>query len=352
MNYQKALENFNWDANPFSFKIIPEFFVGYVNDVSRIKRGLSNGTKFSVLIGPTGSGKTTLMMSLIKEFQKDKIIYISKPPKNPEDWINILKGISKPGFLSSIFSRGNGVDLYGLSGYVNEKTKNQRIFLFVDECHEASIESLEWLRTLTDQIDNLHIVLAGLPVLETMLKNNLETFIRRITTRIELTNLTKSETRELIKKRIEGMGGDDTKPFTQDAIDFIYEKTGGFPREILRACNELLEKAIEKNITTLDIDFLKETSEPETRVSLETINSLPDRQKMIMETLAANGELTPSEVISKLETDEYKDKENAVRSVNNLLRRLMNDKFVERNKIGKSYKYRVAGKFQTMMVSA
>lgn len=352
MNYQKALKNFNWSANPFSFKIIPELFVGYIDDVRRIKTGLCNGTKFSVLLGPTGSGKTTLMMSLIKEFKKEKIIYISKPPKKSEDWVSILKEVSKPGFFSSIFSRGNNVNIYGLSDYVNEKIKNEKVFLFVDECHEASIESLEWLRTLTDQIDNLHIVLAGLPVFETMLKSNLETFMRRITTRIELTNLTKSETRELIKKRIESMGGDDTKPFTQDAIDLIYEKTGGFPREILRACNELLEKAIEKNITTIDMDFLKETGEPESRVSLETINCLPDRQRMIMETLAASGELTPSEVITKLETDEYKDKENAVRSVNNLLRRLMNDKFVERNKIGKSYKYKVAGKFQTMMVNA
>ena len=50
--------------------------------------------------------------------------------------------------------------------------------------------------------------------------------------------------------------------------------------------------------------------------------------------------------------EEYKDKENAVRSVNNLLRRLMNDGIVERKKTGKSYKYRVSGKLQTVMVDA
>jgi len=351
MNYQRALENFKWHSNPFSFNIIPELFVGYSGDINRIKNGLNNGTKFSMLLGPTGSGKTTLIMSLMKRFSRERVIYIPKPPKNPRDWSSILKKATKKGFLASIFSRGGDVDLYNLSEYVNKKTSG-KVLLFVDECHEASIESLEWLRTLTDQIDNLYIVLAGLPVFETILKNRLETFMRRITTRIELTNLTKSETRELIKKRIESTGGDDIKPFTQDTIDFIYEKTGGFPREILRTCNDIIEKAIEKDITTIDTDFLKESSEPEMRVSLETINSLPERQKMIMETLSANGELTPSEIIAKLDIEEYKDKENAVRSVNNLLRRLMNDRFVERNRVGKSYKYRVAGKFQTMLVNA
>ena len=37
---QKTMENFNWMENPFSFKIMPELFVGYNNDVSRITSGI------------------------------------------------------------------------------------------------------------------------------------------------------------------------------------------------------------------------------------------------------------------------------------------------------------------------
>jgi len=319
-----------------------------------ITNSLYNGDKASLLLGPTGSGKTTLLKSLINKFNENEysLIYLPKPPKDPEDWIKIFDNIIKPGFLKSLLSRKGTNNLYDLHEYVNKKLKNKKCILLVDECHEASLDSLEWLRTFMDQIDNISVLLAGLPVLETILRDNLETFMRRINTRVELTNLTKSETRELIKKRVESIGGDDTKPFTYDTIEYIYERTGGFPREVIKFCNDLIMKAADKNITMIDLEFIKDSQTPEARISLETINELPERQRLILETLSKIGESTPSEIISNLKLEEYKDRENAVRSVNNLLRRLMTEGLIERKRRGKTYKYRVSSKFQTLMVNA
>jgi type II secretory pathway predicted ATPase ExeA len=353
MDSEKTVKMFNWESNPFTFKILPDFFVGYSKEVNTLYNGMENGNKTSLLLGPTGSGKTTLIKHIITKFEKYKnILYLPKPPKNPDDWITVFSSFTRQGFLHALFHRNNNISLYELSDHMNKKLKDQKLFLFVDECHEASIDSLEWLRTLTDHVDNLYVMLAGLPVFEAIIRENLETFTRRISTKIELTNLTKAETRELIKKRIEGCGGEDIRPFSQNTIDFIYERTGGFPREIIRLCNELAQKALEKNISIIDIDFLQEVSAPEERISLENINQLPERQRLILETLARKGELTPSEVIANLDIEEYKDKDNAVRSVNNLLKRLMSERLVERRRIGKTYKYRVSAKFHTMLVSA
>ncbi len=225
--------------------------------------------------------------------------------------------------------------------------------MLLDEGHEATLETLEWLRTLTDQIDNLSIVIAGLPVLDQMLNENLETFIRRVSTRIELTNLTKSETRELVKKRIEWVGGNDIKPFTSETIQVIYEKTGGFPREVIKVCNNLVQKAIERNISTVDPNFLEEIqTEMPRRVSLGSVNNLPSRQKHVLELLNKHKELTPSEVVSNIEMDSYKDKENAIRSVNNILKRLLKDGLVSRNRRGKTFQYKLSDKVKTMMVNA
>ena len=351
---ENGLGVFKWAENPFSFKIIPELFVGYTNEANEIINGLQNGDKFSILLGPTGSGKTTLIKYLINRMDnKDgyKIIYLAKPPKNPEDWILVFGGIIRPGFFSSILNRKK-ITLYELGEAVKNKLGKEKCILFVDECHEASIESLEWLRTLTDQIDNLVILLAGLPVTESVLKANLETFVRRLTTRVELTNLTKYETRELIKKRIESVGGNDIRPFTEGTIEMIYEITAGFPREILRMCNDLTKKAAEKNITTIDSNFLAEAKEPARRISIETIHELPERQKLILEALSKIGEATPSEIIRHMKHDDYKNHDNAIRAVNNLLVRLMKEKLVERKRIGKTYKYKVSAKFQTLMVNA
>jgi len=352
MNNDKIKKLFGWNHNPFTFNIMPELFVGYEKEADKIMNGLENGYKFSLLLGPTGSGKTTLIKFLVEKFSNERnVIYLSKPPKNPEDWVTIFENITRPRF-SLFFSRNNGVNLYNLSDRINKKLRNSRCILFIDECHEASMDSLEWLRTLTDHVDSLLVVMAGLPVFDNILKNNLETFMRRVNIRIELTNLTKSETREMIKKRIEYMGGDDIKPFTQDSLNYIYEKTGGFPREIIRVCNDLAQAAVDRNISIIDSDFLKESVSPDERISLDKITTLPERQRLILETLTQHGELTPTEIIQKLETDDYKDRENAVRSVNNLLRRLMKEKLVERKRYGKAYLYTISERYKTLLVDA
>ena len=344
---------FGWEDNPFTFNIMPELFVGYSREVDGILHSVNMGNKFSLLLGPTGSGKTTMLMMLIDKFQNyEHVIYIPKPPKEPSDWVRVFNRFTKQGFLKSLLSRGNDITLYTLSETLSRKLNGSKCVLFVDEAHESSVESLEWLRTITDQTDGLSIVLAGLPVFEGMLKGKLETFLRRINTKVELSTLTKSETRELVKKRIESKGGEDIRPFTSESMEYIYERTGGFPREVLRHCNEMSQKAVKKGITTIDLDFLKEIETPESRVSLETISELPERQRTVLEALAENGELTPSEIIKNVKLENYKDNENAVRSVNNLLRRLMNEKLVERSKRGKTYKYRVSGKYQSLVVKA
>jgi type II secretory pathway predicted ATPase ExeA len=348
MDYERQLKAFNWDSNPFTFQITPSIFVGYSNELNEMETGLKSGNKFSLLLGPTGSGKTTMLKFLEQRFQDARIIYISKPPRDAQDWVTVFEKITKSRFSF----RKKSINLYNLNEHIKKGLKGRKLLLFVDECHEASMESLEWLRSLTDHVDSLSVILAGLPVFESTMKSNLETFMRRVGTKIELGNLSKSETREFIKRRIELVGGDDVRPFSHNIIDYVYERTGGFPREVLRVCNELSLKALEKNITTVDLDFLRETNAPEARLSRDKISSLPERQRLIIETLAKHGELTPAQIISNLDIDEYKDRENGVRSVNNVLRRLMKEKLVERKKSGKAYTYKVSERFQTLLVQA
>ena len=346
MDYAMQIRNFNWNSNPFTFQITPSIFIGYRREVDEVLTGLQSGNKFSLVLGPTGSGKTTMLKSLEQRFQGTKIIYISKPPKDPKDWVSVFEKITK----RRLFKRQ--INLYNLGEQVNKSLRGSKLMLFVDECHEASTESLEWLRALADQIDGLSVVMAGLPVFESSVKSSLETFMRRVGTKVEIGSLTRSETRELMKRRIETAGGDDIRPFSHNMVDYVYERTGGFPREVIRVCNELSLKAMERGITTIDMDFLMEAGAAEAKLSTEKLMSLPERQKLLIEVLAKHEELTPSQIISKMESDEYKDAENGVRSVNNILRRLMKERIVERKKRGKSYAYVLSEKYQTLLVRA
>jgi type II secretory pathway predicted ATPase ExeA len=354
MNFNENYMNmFSWKENPFSFKILPDLFVGHMKETERILTGIQNNDKLSLLIGPTGSGKTTLMKFLTKKFDKEKMIfYLSKPPSKPEDWVKIFTNFIGFGILERLFSR-NPPDIYNLSEWVNRKMKNRDMVLLVDESHEASIETLEWLRTLTDQIENLSVVITGLPVLESILRDNLETFTMRVNNRVELANLTKSETRELIKKRIEWAGGDDVKPFTSETIESIYEKTGGFPREVIRMCNDLVQKAIESNISAIDINFLKDTEITSPKmVSLGSVDSLPSKQRNTLEILGKYGDLTPFGIVEKMDMKGYKSRDNAIRSINNILKRLVKEGMVIRKRRGKSYQYELSDKIRTLMVDA
>jgi predicted transcriptional regulator len=71
-----------------------------------------------------------------------------------------------------------------------------------------------------------------------------------------------------------------------------------------------------------------------------------------MDALAEGGDMTPSEIIKNMKSSSYKNQDNAIRSVNNLLRRLMQDGLVDRNKVGKTYKYKVSSRFQSVLVNA
>ena len=356
---EKYVKMFKWKENPFNFKIMPGLYVGHGKELEKLASSISSEDKLALLIGPTGSGKTTLLKFLAKSSEKQrKVFYLSKPPSNPDDWVKIFTNFIGTGTFERLFSRRNEVNIYNLSEWVNKKMKNRKMALFVDESHEASTETLEWLRTLTDQIENLTVVIAGLPILENVLRDKLETFIRRMSTKIELTNLTKTETRELIKRRIEWAGGEDIKPFTSETVEEIYEKSGGFPREVIRLCNDLVQKAMENNVSTIDHNFLRESEfshvmhHSPKRMSLGSLDNLPSKQKHIIETLWKYGEMTPTEIVEKMDMEDYKSKDNAIRSINNILKRLVKDGTIIRKRRGKSFQYVLSDKIRTLMVHA
>ena len=159
---------FEWDSNPFTFQILPELFVGYERETNSLMNGLQSGNKFSLILGPTGSGKTTMIKSMMNDLKDEyeHVMYLPKPPRDQADWVSVFHDFTSPGLLRSLFSRGNGVNIYNLSDAVNKRLSGKRVLLFVDECQESSSESMEWLRALTDHIDSLHIVMAALPVFE------------------------------------------------------------------------------------------------------------------------------------------------------------------------------------------
>ncbi len=336
-------KNFGWRSNPFSFKIVPELFVGYQKEVSTIFNGVNDGSRFSLILGQSGTGKTTFMKHVQRNLsEKNKILYLPKAPTDPKDLVEILTnnlGLSPE-------NSGKEINLYNIGDFLNKEVRDFKIILFIDECQEAPKETFEWLRSLSDQIDNISIVLSGLPEFESILKTEIHSLLNRVNIRVEMGNLSRLETLDLIKKRIEFVGGIDTQPFTHDAIEIIYDKTAGYPREILRVCEEVAQKAAIKNISIVDAEFVQEQ---ETLKSVEkpSMHDLSGRQKAIIESLISHKTLTPSQMVAKIDCNEYKTKDNAVRSVNNILKRMTEEGKLIRKKRDKAFVYELAPRMQS-----
>lgn len=367
-NYEKNLENWlnqlKWKENPFTLKIDPSLFVGYEDQLKKLISHIREGHKVALVTGSTGSGKTTLLKLMETDLDRDyDVLYISKPPRK-EDLKDIFLSKYKIPFLQRLF--GVKVGLHDLHVHLNKKLGQKKLLMLLDETHEADIEVLKWLRTISDQVDNMQIVLAGLSTVEDMLRNNLETLRSRIMTHIELINLKREDSRELISKRIKSVGGEDTAPFTEKCVNEIYGLTGGFPREILKICNKLVQKAIEEN--KLEIDsvnlYLKsessteeqEKEEPKESVEImlkkDFMNDLSYKQRKIIHLLDENKELFPSDIAEKLGFDKYKSKQHAVRSVNNILKRLSKMGYVDRKPMGKGFVYFLNIKTKNLLIKS
>lgn len=356
-NYETKLndwfERVELKENPFTLRIEPSLFVGYEDELRKLSYHIQENRKFALISGATGSGKTTLLKLVQSNFSdKCDVFYLSKPPE-VDEIVPLFKEKFPPSFFERLF--GSNVSIHDLPEYLSGKL-NKRLLLLVDEVHEADVKVLQWLRTITDQVDEIQLIIAGLPSLDDKLRKNLETLKSRITTKIDLSTLTENETKKLIQKRIESKGGEDIGPFTEDCVKEIYEKTGGFPREVLKICDKLINDALNNDKTEIDTIGNIEKSEEESSDSKprrrDLLKDLPYKQREIVKTLSKEDKLFPSEIAEELGTESYKSKQHAVRSINNILRRLLDEDLVERERRGKGYIYSLDVKTKNLLVES
>jgi type II secretory pathway predicted ATPase ExeA len=358
-----TFEKWGWKEDPFTLKIDPALFTGYDEQVAAAKRHIENKHKIALLTGATGSGKTTFLKRLESNNHGLSKLYISKPPQKPEEFVQIFTDIYGLGFFDRLL--GKTPTLWTLPSYVNKKLNGTQLLFLIDEAHETSRDVLEWLRVLVDQIENVSLIVAGLPALESNIKSTLETFDQRITTRITLTALSESETKDLIAKRIAAAGGTGITPFTDTAISAIYQRTGGFPREVLKLADKLVSDAIEKGQDSVDAQNLEDYREFEPAPVLEEpvvsfapkpptdnqIANLPRKQRQLLEILAKTDWLTPTALADQA-SGSYASRGHAIRSINNILHRLMLEGYVQRESKGKAFMYALTPKVRTLFVTA
>jgi len=330
-----------WAENPFILNIIPELFVGYQPQSEELIRLVKEKHKIILVIGPTGSGKTTLLEWLSKNLDKRfDSVFVGKPPQKSDEFVDIFNE-KYPRFLRKL------KNVYQIPGFLNKKLRNKHLVVLYDEAHESKMDVLEWLRVLSDQVDNMSIIVAGLPVFEEHLAK-LETLRKRIMGKLELVSLTKEETEKLIVRRIQSIGGKGDE--FKELIDAIYSLSGGFPREIIKVCNDVVNESMITGKPLTKELLAREPTKEEMKVSLRFLEELSPMQREIVEMLV--NPMTPGQIANNLDLAKYKSRQHAVRSMNNILKRLMDDGMVERMREDRAYLYQLSPSIRSIVVKA
>jgi general secretion pathway protein A len=223
---------------PFSITPDPRYlFLGgrHAEALAHLVYGISEAGGFVQLTGEVGTGKTTIIRSLLaKQPDNAEIALILNPRMNaPEFMLTLCEelGILLPNDAEdSVKELVDILNRYLLKAHAQGK----RVVLIVDEAQNLSPEVLEQVRLLTNLETEtqklLQIILIGQPELRDMLaRNDLRQLAQRITGRYHLDPLSREESAAYVKHRLR-IAGATTEIFTGSALTEMYRVSGGVPR--------------------------------------------------------------------------------------------------------------------------
>src|SRR5579862_6350084 len=242
------LSFFGLNEKPFAITPDPRYLYlseRHAEALAHLLYGINEAGGFVQLTGEVGTGKTTIIRSLLAQTPKNAEIALILNPRMtaPEFLLTICEelGIGVPD--SATGSLKDLVDI--LSHYLlRAHGSGSRIVLVVDEAQNLAPEVLEQVRLLTNLETNtqklLQIILIGQPELRELLdRNELRQLAQRITGRYHLNPLTHQETIAYVRHRLR-VAGATSDIFTGFALSEVHRLAGGVPRVINVICDRAL----------------------------------------------------------------------------------------------------------------
>jgi general secretion pathway protein A len=202
---------------------------------------------FVVLTGDAGTGKTTLINSVLSRLPADRVesSIVLNPTLTPAEFLeSVLLDFDIQDVPESKAQR-----LWKFQEFLARAHREDRFALIViDEAHKLSPEVLEEIRLLGNLESAsekfLQILLLGQSELDDLLdRQDLRQFKQRIALRLYIDRLTVAEVSQYINFRWIKAGGRDAPPFTPDAMAGIAQWSQGIPRLINSICDSALMMA-------------------------------------------------------------------------------------------------------------
>ena len=231
-------EFFGLNEKPFAITPDPRYLymsVRHADALAHLIYGISESGGFIQLTGEVGTGKTTLIRSLLEQLPaKAEIALILNPQLSRLEFLQVIcQELRIPAAADdSVRARVDALNGYLLRAYAEAR----RIVLIVDEAQALTPELLEQIRLLTNletpKKKLLQIILIGQPELRDLLaRPEMRQVAQRITGRYHLEPLSKEDTALYVNHRMK-VAGAQRDVFTPPAIRLLYRRSRGIPRLI------------------------------------------------------------------------------------------------------------------------
>jgi len=252
-------EHFNLNQLPFENVPDPLFFYGYGNHAlvrKQISGSLQSGRGLIVVIGPIGSGKTTLSQMVKFDFPDHiKVIWMGEPPATSA---NLFLFIAQELGLQPESSEKTFIIRDLRNALLKINAEGKKCLIIMDESHLMSDDVINGIRLLNNlevgSIKLIQLLLLGQEeLMEKINRPEMEPFKQRIATLEVLGKMSVDTVLKYISHRIRIAGGapeliSDTG---WEALAIAFS-SGGTPRTINSLCDRSFNVAFERDKPVVD----------------------------------------------------------------------------------------------------
>ena len=231
-------EFFGLNEKPFAITPDPRYLymsARHTDALAHLVYGISESGGFIQLTGEVGTGKTTLIRSLLEQLpEKADIALILSPQLTT---LEFLQTIAEELGCSLPQERTVKALIDALNAHLlRVHSEGRRVVLIVDEAQTLSPELLEQVRLLTNletaKQKLLQIILIGQPELRDLLdRPDMRQIAQRITGRYHLEPLDADDTATYVGHRMR-VAGSLRDVFSKSALRALYRRARGIPRLI------------------------------------------------------------------------------------------------------------------------
>ena len=208
-----------------------------------LKYAITEGEGIVAITGAPGTGKTTLIASLISDLDLTQV-HVGVVTNVQMDSSSLLDMVIDA-FSLQVNRSGEVSAMSELKQFLkHQSAEGRRVILIVDEAQGLSDKLLEELRLLSNLQHNtqlmLQVFLVGQESLMDVIRSpGMEQLHQRLIAAAQLKSLTLEETVDYIVHRMQCVGWENDPAFSEEAYSLIHKFSAGVPRRINLICHRL-----------------------------------------------------------------------------------------------------------------